>query len=737
MIEFISISLRNFMSYGNIPTIVQLNDCGTILVRGEDLDNTEHGFGGNGVGKSSIIQGVTYALYDKVTTDISKDDLVNNINKKNLEVDLVFKKDTHVYNIRRCRKMKNGSDGNFTELLKDGVDITPAGSSNINDEIVKIIGIPFDLFVRVVTFTTRQRSFLSLPSRSTSGPNQTDLIEELFQLKQLSQKADNLKELIKDNEQKLKIEKDKFDILTSEYTRLQTQLSTMVDKSNSWKNSTQTNIDILEELLKINGTVNFDEEYEKLSSKNNINDSLKKITSLISSKISTINDTKSMISSNSVKINNWEQNKQVQISELTSKLQKYDGFNLEVLEAQRILLNEKDNSLKTLNELKTTSKNNTLKYEELVQLKSQKSLELQHLIDKKCPYCLQNYAEANDKKEQCRIDILHVDKEINLLSERITKHKSAIEIEQDYTLDIDNHLMFKTSSELEKHANIFSSLKDELQKVCVSINPYVSIDISQYENKVNALEEELLILSEEATALNIAVCDIICKYDNVEDLLEQKNLITNTLTKINELKNSKDPYEDTMHELKNTIHEIGEPNSEKIDELINVVDHQKFLYKLLTKKDSFVRKSLINKNIPFLNRQLSKYLSELGLPHTVEFTQEMTAKISQFGRELSFGNLSGGQEARVNIALSLAFRDVLQCMHDTINICMFDEVLDVGLDSVGVNLAAKLLKKKAKEENLALFIISHRDEINTSFDKRMTVQYTKGFSYITISSSIS
>ena len=61
---------------------------------------------------------------------------------------------------------------------------------------------------------------------------------------------------------------------------------------------------------------------------------------------------------------------------------------------------------------------------------------------------------------------------------------------------------------------------------------------------------------------------------------------------------------------------------------------------------------------------------------------------------------------------------------------MFDEVLDVGLDTVGVQLAAKLLKRKARDEKLSLFIVSHRDEINSTFERKMTVQFSKGFSYL-------
>ena len=118
------------------------------------------------------------------------------------------------------------------------------------------------------------------------------------------------------------------------------------------------------------------------------------------------------------------------------------------------------------------------------------------------------------------------------------------------------------------------------------------------------------------------------------------------------------------------------------------------------------------------------------MPHVVEFTHELTAKITHFGREKDFGNLSNGQQARVNLALSLSFRDVLQNLHDHVNFCMFDEVLDVGLDYVGVKAAAEMLKRKAIEEKLCLFIISHKDELSNAFDRSITIELEKGFSYI-------
>jgi DNA repair exonuclease SbcCD ATPase subunit len=120
----------------------------------------------------------------------------------------------------------------------------------------------------------------------------------------------------------------------------------------------------------------------------------------------------------------------------------------------------------------------------------------------------------------------------------------------------------------------------------------------------------------------------------------------------------------------------------------------------------------------------------MGLSHKIEFTHEMTVNISLIGRSLSFGNFSAGQRARVNISLSLAFRDMLQQTHANVNVFMLDEILDVGLDSVGIMAATTLIKQKAKDDNNSLFVISHRDECANMFDNKLTVEMQKGFSYI-------
>ena len=79
MIKFQKISWRNFLSTGNAPTEVQLNRSTTTLILGE-----------NGAGKSTILDAICFALFNKGFRNVSKPQLLNSINQKNLLVELEF-----------------------------------------------------------------------------------------------------------------------------------------------------------------------------------------------------------------------------------------------------------------------------------------------------------------------------------------------------------------------------------------------------------------------------------------------------------------------------------------------------------------------------------------------------------------------------------------------------------------------------------------------------------------------
>jgi DNA repair exonuclease SbcCD ATPase subunit len=157
------------------------------------------------------------------------------------------------------------------------------------------------------------------------------------------------------------------------------------------------------------------------------------------------------------------------------------------------------------------------------------------------------------------------------------------------------------------------------------------------------------------------------------------------------------------------------------------MEHQKFLSDLLTSKDSFIRKKIIEQNLSYLNARLTHYLDRVGLPHTVVFQNDLTVQIEELGRELDFDNLSRGERNRLILSMSWAFRDVWESLYQPINILFIDEMIDSGLDTQGVENALALLKKMSRERHKSIWLVSHRDELTSRVENILRVVKENGF----------
>jgi DNA repair exonuclease SbcCD ATPase subunit len=103
MIIIKDITIRNFMSVGNITQAVRFSDNGLTLVLGNNIDLGGDG-SRNGTGKTTIVNALSYALYGNALTNIRKDNLINKTNAKSMLVTLDFEKDGVQYRIERGRK---------------------------------------------------------------------------------------------------------------------------------------------------------------------------------------------------------------------------------------------------------------------------------------------------------------------------------------------------------------------------------------------------------------------------------------------------------------------------------------------------------------------------------------------------------------------------------------------------------------------------------------------------------
>ena len=189
--------------------------------------------------------------------------------------------------------------------------------------------------------------------------------------------------------------------------------------------------------------------------------------------------------------------------------------------------------------------------------------------------------------------------------------------------------------------------------------------------------------------------------------------------------NQEDPYDDQIKEMTETG--VEEVSWDTINDLTNMQDHQEFLLKLLTNKDSFIRKRIIDQNLAFLNTRLTYYLNKMGLPHSVKFMNDLSVEIQELGRDLDFDNLSRGERNRLILSLSWAFRDVWESLYHPINLLFIDEVVDSGMDASGVESALAVLKKMARDRNKSVWLVSHKDELAGRVNNLMKVIKENGF----------
>jgi len=201
----------------------------------------------------------------------------------------------------------------------------------------------------------------------------------------------------------------------------------------------------------------------------------------------------------------------------------------------------------------------------------------------------------------------------------------------------------------------------------------------------------------------------VTHYNTLQEALEHQNTLNNLQTDVERKQTEDDTYQEQIDTLRDTG--VQEVEWESMNDFNILKDHQDFLYKLLTNKDSFIRKRIIEQNLQYLNSRLAYYLTKLGLPHEVAFQPDLTVEITELGRDLDFDNLSRGERNRLILGLSWAFRDVFESMNTPVNFLAIDELIDSGMDTNGVDGALGVLKKIERERNKNIFLISHRDEL--------------------------
>lgn len=349
----------------------------------------------------------------------------------------------------------------------------------------------------------------------------------------------------------------------------------------------------------------------------------------------------------------------------------------------------------------------TNKEDKIKQLKSE-LLALEHIdIDAELK-AHADFEDFNSKKSQ--IDTLNA--EIARLTSAIDREQKRLDKAQKDLNATLEHKCYACGQELhdEKHAEIVATKTEAVNES----QSHIDEDNSKIEDYKSALDE----LGELGDAPRT-------EYNTLQEAYEHQNKLSTLRTNIENAEEESDPYSEQIEALQETG--LQPVEWAEVNRLTELKEHQDFLLKLLTNKDSFIRKKIIEQNLQFLNTRLEYYITRLGLPHEVQFQSDLTVTITQLGQDLDFDNLSRGERNRLILGLSWSFRDVFESMNHPINLICIDELVDSGMDTIGVESALGILKKMERDRNKNILLISHRDELVGRVNNVLQVTKENGF----------
>jgi DNA repair exonuclease SbcCD ATPase subunit len=98
----------------------------------------------------------------------------------------------------------------------------------------------------------------------------------------------------------------------------------------------------------------------------------------------------------------------------------------------------------------------------------------------------------------------------------------------------------------------------------------------------------------------------------------------------------------------------------------------------------------------------------------------------------SYGNLSGGEARGIDLSLQLALLDFARAKAGVFpDVLELDELLDSSIDSYGLKKIMQIVRMKQEQDNLKIFLVSHRKEVNDiSVDRTILVEKVNGYSSI-------
>lgn len=684
MIKITNITMRNFLSVGNVTQAIRLDQNGLTLVLGENID-TAGGPAGNGAGKSTILQAISYALFNKPLTKIRLPNLVNNINNKGMLVTLEFERDGKTYRIERGQKpavVKFFENGN--EIEGEGEKDTAQGDSrHTKTDIETLIGMSHTMFKHIVALNTFTEPFLKM-----TVSDQRAVIEELLGVTQISERAETLKKVINNTKDAIREHEATVRATTEANARIETMIKQTQSNATAWQRSHDTTLANLASDIEELTHIDFDAELRQFDAYDHFvvqeRALLTELADVEREATSQRRDIAALAGT---------------LSSLNKDLSKVDAEDAQITARTRGDIKRRQAE---------AGRHETQMSKFAAELATVEG-DLQNADSQVCVCCNQKLV-GTDHLEVVMTNLRERAADLTTKMEREGREHEDCMRE---VVNLERELEVSLLGSVAARETIKTKIVETEQKLTMEQD-----DLSKAEVAVASAKAALGAL--ERPALAFKSRDEVYRLKQSRDMLERD--LEQEMSKTN-------PYVEQVTNLQATIQKI---DFEPLNELTVLMKHQEFLLRILTNKDSFIRKRIIDQNLAYLNARVAHYLEKLYLPHEVKFMSDLSVEITLLGREFDFEQLSRGEMNRVIMATSWSFRDVWESMNTSLNMLWVDEMLDQGTDTQGVEAAIGLLKGMARERKKNVFLISHREELIGRIDTVLKVRKSDGFTQFDI-----
>ena len=230
MITFKKIKYRNFLSTGQQWTEIDFQQHNTNLI-----------IGTNGAGKSTMLDALTFALFNKPFRKINKGQLINTVNERDCVVEIEFSVNSRDYLVRR------GIKPNIFDIEVNGNPLHKQADDRTNQKILEdnILKVNYKSFTQIVILG----SSTFVPFMQLTGTNRREVIEDLLDIRIFSA----MNNLIREN---IRLQKDKIKSLDLKKDNLKDKISMQENFIKELEYQGKSNIKVGKDKIKVLGIEN-------------------------------------------------------------------------------------------------------------------------------------------------------------------------------------------------------------------------------------------------------------------------------------------------------------------------------------------------------------------------------------------------------------------------------------------------------------------------------------------------